>query len=332
MVDVAVHGSRGYLGRTLVGLLADHRHVDEVVPVSTSEAGQVYGEVVPDLGHLSHLEIAGPGDRRVEEADVVLTATDAGTAESILASNHSGGDLVVDLSRAHRATALDGSGTWAYGLTELPGAIPEGTTHVANPGCYPTASLLSLGPALLAGLAGEGPLVVDGKSGVSGAGATPRPDLHFPETNESVRAYGVGGHDHQAEIQAAVANLEAAGPGQARPVRFTPHLVPQNRGLLTTAYLPLADGVDQAYVERMYEKAYPDGGFVEVVDEPDTAAVRGSNRAQVAATVDEDAGLLVARGAIDNLVKGGAGTAIQNMNRALGLDEQAGLPWMGVAP
>lgn len=334
MIEVAVYGARGYQGRTLVGLLSDHSEVETILPVSTTVAGRAYGDEVPSLGHLDTTFVE-PGSDALG-ADVVFLATGSEDAEEALeeiqARSSTDDVLVVDLSRAHRADAIAGDDVWSYGHPEAPEPLGAGEGWVANPGCYPTASLIALGPALAWDLSGPGPIVVDAKSGISGAGATPRADLHFPEANESLRAYGVEGHDHQEEIQAAVAQIEASKPEQARPVRFTPHLVPQTRGLLATAYLPLADGVSQAEVQRVYEKAYGTEPFVETVGEPDTTHVTASNRAQVGVTVDAEAGLLVARCTIDNLVKGGAGTAVQNLNEVLGFDPAAGLPLKGVSP
>lgn len=351
MTEVAVFGARGYLGRTLFALLADHPHVQTLHPVSTTVEGRAYGDVVTSMKHVGETRFMAPGDEAVTGADVVFLATDDAQAEQAISSLEeqpgASRQLVVDLSRAHRGMALGGDETWTYGLPELAGGVQKGDLRIANPGCYPTASLLAIGPALQAGLLGQGPLIVDGKSGVSGAGATPRNDLHFPEANESLRAYSVEEHDHQAEIQTAAAHLEATNGAQAsqtadaahgtepssqRPVRFVPHLVPQNRGLLATVYAPVEAGLEADEVQTVYEQAYPDEGPVQIVDEPNTSHVRGSNQAHLALTLDEATGLLVARCAIDNLVKGGAGSAVQNMNRALGFEENAGLPWAGVAP
>ncbi len=337
MVDVAVYGARGYLGRSLIGCLLSHTDVQNVTPVSRSAEGQAYGQAVPAFRHAEDLVLQGPEDPAVLDSDVAFLATEGGqAAELVPALEAAGVELIVDLSRDHRAQALTGQGPWVYGLSELPPGVPHGATHIANPGCYPTATLLAIGPAAVVGALGDGPVVSDGKSGVSGAGATPRPDLHFPETNESLRAYKVQGHDHTEEITLGLGGLEASSPPggteAARPVRFTPHLVPQNRGLLATVYAPVADGWTQEDLDAAYTKVYDGTPFVTVVEEPDTAHVRATNHAHVAIHLDETAGLLVARGAIDNLVKGGAGSAVQAMNQALGLEETTGLPTVGVAP
>ena len=330
MVEVAVLGARGYLGRTLVGLLWSHPAIDAVHPVSSRAAGTAYGEAVPALSHVT-TPMVGPGDEQALGAEVAMLATPGGVAKKLVPTLvEAGVGTIVDLSRDHRQQALEQVQGWTYGLPEL-FPVEAGHQLIAGPGCYPTATLLSLAPALKAGMGGAGPLISDGKSGVSGAGATPRPDLHFPETNESLRAYKVTGHDHTLEIQAAIDALEA-GTMPARPVRFTPHLVPQNRGLLTTAYLPLAKEVSQEEVEPVYQDAYGGEPFVRVSGEPDTGHVRGTNLADVAVTVDDAAGLLVARCAIDNLVKGGAGSAVQAMNHSLGLPPTSGLPTVGVGP
>ncbi len=337
MVDVAVCGARGYLGRSLIGCLLSHEGVQNVTPVSRSAEGQPYGQAVPAFHQAEDLVLHGPEDPTVLDSDVVFLATEGGQATALVPTLEAAGvELIIDLSRDHRAKALTGQDPWTYGLSELGPGVPKGATHVANPGCYPTATLLALGPATLVGALGDGPVISDGKSGVSGAGATPRADLHFPETNESLRAYKVEGHDHTDEIALALGNLEQGttpdGPELARPVRFTPHLVPQNRGLLATVYAPIQEGWTQGDLDAAYAKVYDGAPFVTVVEEPDTAHVRGTDHDLVAVHLDDAAGLLVARAAIDNPINGGAGTAVHAMNQALGLPETAGLPTVGVAP
>jgi len=330
MVDVAVIGARGYLGRELLRWLLLHPKVEAIAPITSGETGKPYGDSVPAFRHRSDLVMAGPQAAR--DADVVFLATDGEEARK-----HAAGlpdaPLIVDLSRAHRHLGLDHQEGWTYGLSEfLP--VPKGSRRIANPGCYPTATLIAAGPALKAGLATVGPLISDGKSGISGAGATPRGDLHYPEAHDAVRAYKVLGHDHLAEIRGAAARIEgkAATAPSARPVRFTPHLVPMNRGLLATVYLPVAADADAETVKAAYRQHYAGSPFVRNVPEPDTSHVRGSNYADVAVDVDSASGLLVARCAIDNLVKGGSGAAIQNMNLALGLAPTLGLDRVAGGP
>ena len=330
MVNVAVIGARGYLGRECMRLLLAHPEVDSLTPVTGGEAGKPYGESVPGFRG-QDMTMANLDGAKVRDADVAFLATDADEAKAAVGTL-AGTKLIVDLSRAHRAAAFEKDSAWTYGLSEfLP--VPKGTRRIANPGCYPTATLVAAGAALKGHLAAPGALISDGISGVSGAGASPRADLHFPETNEAVRAYKVLGHDHLGEIRLAVNAVESNGVlAPVRPVRFTPHLAPQNRGLLATVYLPLKPGVDAAQVKAAYAATYAGLPFVRLVAEPDTSHVRGSNFADVAVDVDPDAGLLVARCAIDNLVKGGSGAAVQNMNLALGFDTKAGLPLVGGGP
>lgn len=308
MTTVAIHGSRGYLGRELVRLLSAHPEVDDMRLVSDSSVGTPYADAVPGFPDMrTRFCDASEGD-----ADVVFYATGHGYAAEHAPSVDG---VVIDLSRDHRAQAIRGDG-WTYGLADVdPPAA--GAKRVANPGCYPTASLLAALPALRAGLA-QGPLIVDGKSSISGAGATPRDDLHFPAANEAVRAYKVLGHDHQGEISAK----------SGLKTRFTPHLVPMGRGLLSTVYLHT--DADSADVKAAYEAAYADAPFVHFGPEPDTSHVARTNHAQVA--VDVDDGILVARCAIDNLQKGGSGQAVQNMNHIMGWAPTLGLTHAGGNP
>src|SRR5687767_4816534 len=183
MVDVAVIGARGYLGRECMRLLLAHPEVESLTPVTTGEAGKPYGESVPGFRG-QDLTMANIADAKVRDADVVFLATDAEDAKHALA-HLTGARLVVDLSRAHRSAAFEKGSGWTYGLSEfLP--VPKGTRQIANPGCYPTATLVAAGPALKAKLVSAGPLISDGISGVSGAGASPRGDLHLPDANDAV--------------------------------------------------------------------------------------------------------------------------------------------------
>ncbi|HUR24410.1 MAG TPA: N-acetyl-gamma-glutamyl-phosphate reductase [Candidatus Thermoplasmatota archaeon] len=328
MVNVAVIGARGYLGRECIRILLNHPKVQSITPVSGSEAGKPYGELVPGFRGRD-LVFVPATDAKVSAADVLFLATDAEEAKKAVAAARPD-QLIIDLSRAHRHDAFAKGSSWTYGQPELL-PVPKGHKRIANPGCYPTATMLAAAPALKAHLVADGVLISDGISGVSGAGATPRSDLHFPEANESVRAYKVLGHDHLGEIRDVAASVEGKA-GSPRVVRFTPHLVPQNRGLLATVYLPLKPGVTAEQVKAAYGAAYAKTPFVHLVAEADTGAVRGSNRAEVAVDVDGEAGLIVARCAIDNLVKGGSGNAVQNMNAALGFEPTLGLPFVGGGP
>ncbi len=289
MSEVAVHGARGYLGQQLMRLLDQHPSVDRLIPVSRSTTGS-YGAAVPSLRPLQHG--FGPGDT----ADVWFLAVPDAEAEALAQQADEVGATVIDLSRAHRLDAA-----WHYGVPGIRD-VPLGARHIANPGCYPTAFAYCY--QAMGALSAASPLVVDGKSGVSGAGVSPRPDLHFPEMNEATRAYKVLDHDHEAEMAAF-----AAGP-----VKFTPHLVPQTRGLLVTVY---ALGPTGAPGTASLPSVW--------VDEPDTGAVRGTARIEVSVTDAPQQDVRIGRCAIDNLLAGGAATAIRNWNQAAGRSSEVGI-------
>jgi N-acetyl-gamma-glutamyl-phosphate reductase len=224
--------------------------------------------------------------------------------------------------RALRSTRETGSG---------------GPVIVGSPGCYPTAALLALAPLARAGLIGD--LVVDAKSGVSGAGREPKPELHYGEVNESVKAYGVAGHRHVAEIEQELARLGALGEGDpeanpgARGVDFLPHLVPMTRGILAACHVRPTRSVSQAELDERYAEAYDDEPFVHVsADPPSTKQTLGSNQARVFVRADQRTGRVLAIGVEDNLVKGAAGQAIQAFNVVFGLPETAGLEQLPLAP
>lgn len=334
MTEACVIGARGYLGRETVRILCGHPDIETIRPVSRSETGKPFGAAVPAFRHRDDLRFA-PAEA-AHDADVVFLATPGGKAKEYVADAPAG-QRVIDLSRDHRLQAMTdrADGGWHYGLADLHPADAE-TRRIANPGCYPTASLLAAAPALQQGLVGDGPIIADGKSGASGAGVSPSQAMHYPEANEAVRAYKVDGHDHQEEIEQAAADLDGAqDPARSRPrrpVRFTPHLVPQTRGLLSTVYLPAHPDATSDQLQEAYEETYAEAPFVHMVEEPDTGHVRGSNHAEVAVHLDSHAGLLVARCAIDNLQKGGSGTAVQNMNDALGFPTTRGLEALGASP
>lgn len=317
MTDAAVLGARGYAGREITRLLLTHPKVDRVIPLSGSVAGEPVRDHIPTMQHLD-LDFGTHDD--IQDADVVFLATPDDVAEKTI-PDLSPDQLVIDLSRAHRQDGLAPGGPWLYGWADVE-PVPEGSKRIANPGCYPTSAMLGMAPLLGEGVVAEGPVIVDGKSGLSGAGATPRSDLHYSEANEAVRAYKVDGHDHGDEIQSAVHKLLAK---TSTNVRFTPHLVPQTRGLLTTCYVPAAKDMDAVAIKEVIDRFYADAPFVHGVPEPDTSRVRGSNHAHLAIHHDAKTGLFVTRCAIDNLLKGAAGTAIQNMNDAKGWTSTTGL-------
>jgi N-acetyl-gamma-glutamyl-phosphate reductase len=282
-----IAGASGYVGRELGRLLDGH----------------------PTLRPVS----AAADPSQLAGCDIALLALPHGASGPIARALAAAGTPVVDLSHDLRDA-------WCYGLPELHRAQVAEARAVANPGCYATAAALALAPLVTAGVIGPH-VVVDGKSGVSGAGKTPTDANAFCQAAEGIAPYSPVGHPHQAEIESELCRLAAA----PMTVSFTPHLAPFVRGLLVTAYARLAAPLSQAEADDLYADAYAGERFVSLVRAPRTQAVRGSNLCQVGVWVDEGRGAVVAAGAIDNLVKGAAGQAIQNANLMLGLPEQLGL-------
>ena len=328
-VRVAVAGATGYAGQELLRLLARHPAVE--VTAAMSSGATASARPLPALGRLWSGTI-GPfaPDALARDADVVFLALpDAAAAEQAPALV-AAGLRVVDLSGAFRLRDEAARARWYPETREVPGPVAYGLTErerdgvaaarlVANPGCYPTATLLALAPLADAGLLVPGAdIVVDAKSGVSGAGKTPSERTHFSECHGSVSAYGVFNHRHAAEIEQGVATPHA--------LTFVPHLVPLDRGILATIYVRLAPGTTEGALADVYECAYAGAAFVRLVGPalPEIKHVAHTNFCDIGWRVDPS-GRAVVVSVIDNLVKGAAGQAVQNLNVMLGLDEETGL-------
>lgn len=347
MVRAVIVGATGYTGAELIRLLLAHPDVELTGLVGHSKAGEPVSTVLPSLAGLIDGEIAAFEPAEIaERADAVFCGLPHGASAAKVAALRAAGLAVFDLSADFRLRSLDTYRTWygehsaaellpeaVYGLPELYRDALRGADLVAVPGCYPTASVLPLAPLLRAELLElDGPIVIDAKTGVSGAGRAAKPRTHYPETSESVRAYAIAGrHRHTPEIEQEL--TEAAG----RDVRviFSPHLVPMTRGILSTCYLRPRAGVTAAQCTEAARALYAGSPSVHVFDvgeSPDTLWVRGSNRAHISYTDDERSGWIVAQGAIDNLVKGASGQAVQCMNLRFGLDEGTGLAHSAMWP
>ncbi|MGW7276279.1 N-acetyl-gamma-glutamyl-phosphate reductase [Streptomyces sp. NPDC054864] len=340
-VRAAVAGASGYAGGELLRLLLAHPEVEVGALTAHASAGQRLGALQPHLAPLAEREVLPTTAETLAGHDVVFLALPHGQSAAI-AEQLGESTLLIDCGADFRlADAGDwerfyGSphaGTWPYGLPELPGARAalRGSRRIAVPGCYPTAALLALFPAYAAGLA-EAEAVVVAASGTSGAGKAVRADLLGSEVMGSMRPYGVGGgHRHTPEM----AQQLSAAAGCRVAVSFTPTLAPMSRGILATCSAATRPGVGTQDVRAAYEKALGDEPFVRLLPEgqwPATAAVYGSNAAQVQVAFDPAVGRIIAISAIDNLTKGTAGGAVQSMNAALGLPEDLGLSTIGVAP
>jgi N-acetyl-gamma-glutamyl-phosphate reductase len=344
---VAVAGASGYAGGELLRLLLAHPGVEIGALTGASNAGQPLGALQPHLVPLADRVLEETNVDALAGHDVVFLALPHGQSGAIAAQLGERDPAVVvvdcgadfrlaDPAAWERFYGGEHAGTWPYGLPELPGqrALLTGATRIAVPGCYPTVSTLTLAPAVAAGIV-EPDVVVVAASGTSGAGKAAKAHLLGSEVMGNASAYGVATHRHTPEI---TQNLSGLVGGTVK-VSFTPLLVPMPRGILATCSAPLTARAgqsltaDEAY--DIYVKAYADEPFVHVLPQgqwPQTKSVTGSNAVHLQVTVDQDAGRLVAVGAVDNLAKGTAGAAVQCMNLALGLDEGLGLSTVGIAP
>ncbi len=346
-LTAGILGASGYAGAEVLRLLARHPRLDVTWAAGDRSAGQLVAERYPGLAAAyGDLTLCTMDEGLDKGADVLFLALPHGEAAALAAGGwERAASLVVDLSadfRLHDPDAYpawygaphpcpDELGAWPYGLPELHRAELAGVRRVAVPGCYPTAALLALVPLVAAGLVEPDGIVVDAKSGLTGAGRSLKDPYLYAQANESVTPYGVGTHRHTPEIEQELAR--AAGRGVA--VTFTPHLVPMSRGILATCYATLAGSADDREVAACHARAYAGEPFVDVLRPgawPATRAVASTNRVQVAAATDRRTGRVVAAAAIDNLVKGAAGQAVQCANVALGLPETAGLDLVPPGP
>ncbi|TBN56147.1 N-acetyl-gamma-glutamyl-phosphate reductase [Glaciihabitans arcticus] len=346
-LSVAVAGASGYAGGELLRLLADHPDFVVTTVTAFSNAGQPLIAAQPHLRSLAHLTLVDTTPENLAGHDVVFLALPHGKSGAITAQLPEG-TLVIDCGADHRLTSEqdwadfyggDFFGAWTYGLPELVHADGSkqrdelvGATRIAVPGCNVTAITLGLAPGIQSGLLEPTDIVAVLAVGPSGAGKALKPELLASELMGSASAYGVGGvHRHTPEIRQ---NLAVAG-GVGVTVSFTPVLVPMSRGILATSTAKLAPGATAASVRAAFENAYADEPFVHLLPAgqfPRTADTVGANVALIGLAVDEAAGRVVTITAIDNLVKGTAGAAVQSANLALGLAESAGLSVNGVAP
>lgn len=336
-VKVAILGATGYTGSELVRLLSQHPRVELAFISSRGDAGSPFYRVHPQFYEVQGLKLQPPELELIPEAvELVFCALPHGRSAEVVPALLKAGKRVIDLSADFRLREASLYETWygwahpapalleesVYGLPEINGEALPGAALVANPGCYPTSALLALAPLAEAGLVDWDSVIIDAKTGVSGAGRNPKQAFHFPECTESVKAYRIGDHQHMPEIEQVLAQLS----GEAVTLTFTPHLVPMIRGILSTIYLRLRRKCTPEQVEQLYQDYYSGAPFVRLPEQlPETRFVRGSNYCDLGWRFDERTGRLVIISAIDNLVKGAAGQAVQNMNLQLGFPEETGL-------
>jgi len=339
MVDVAVIGAAGYAGIEAVRWVLAHPRLNLALATSASDAGKPIAEVYPALRGLTDVGFEQPVTEDVSaRASVAILAVPHTAALAMVPGLLDAGLTVIDLSADYRLSDPAVYERWygvphssasllseaVYGLPELDRTGLAGARLVACPGCYPTAAILAAFPAFEAGLASGTRVVVDAKSGVSGAGRSPSAGTHFVAADEALTPYKVGVHRHTPEMVQALSHVAGRDIG----VVFTPHLVPMSRGLLATAYLDALPGVTTAQAVDSYRARFADEPFVHVHEAgvmPSTAEVRGTNRASIGLHCDASSGTLVVVCAIDNLGKGSAGQGIQCLNAVLGHPETEGL-------
>src|SRR3989304_2694596 len=342
MIKVGIIGATGYTGSELLRLLVRHPQVQVHVGASRSEQGKHVTSLFPNLRGYIDDKFSGPDACVIGECNIVFFATPNGAAMHQVASLLQKGIKVIDLSADFR---LKDAALWAkwygqphaagelleqavYGLPELNRKAIAAASLVANPGCYPTAVILSLIPLLETGSIDTQSIIADAKSGISGAGRKASIEHLYSEASESFKAYGVPGHRHLPEICQAL-NTLAAGPVG---LTFVPHLLPMVRGIHATVYAKLQASIDP---QELYKDRYRDEPFVDVMpagSHPETRSVRGSNVCRLALHMPQQGNTLVLLSVIDNLVKGAAGQAIQNMNLMCGLDEVTGLDLPALSP
>ncbi|MFS0725903.1 N-acetyl-gamma-glutamyl-phosphate reductase [Paenibacillus sp. 1P07SE] len=345
-VRAAIIGSTGYGGVELIRLLAMHPQVEVTSVISSSSAGSPIAEGYPHLTEIRTELLDGIDAAEIRaKAEVVFLATPAGIASKLTPELLEQGLRVVDISGDHRLKSAAVYEQWynkpaapeayleqaVYGLCEVFGEEVRGVELLSNPGCYPTATLLGLIPAVAEGWIDPDSIIIDAKSGVSGAGRGASLGTHYSELNENFKAYKVNQHQHIPEIEQVLTRV--AG----RPVvtTFTTHLVPMTRGIMSTMYARIAGGHSQQDFIDLYKKYYEGRRFVRVRPSgswPATKEVSGSNYCDIGFAVDERTGRVTIVSVIDNLVKGAAGQAIQNLNLMMGWDEGLGLNFVPVYP
>ena len=345
-LKVGIIGATGYAGAELVRILLNHPAAEIVWYGSRSYIEKEYAAVYRNFFRIVENICKGEDiEELAGQADLIFTATPQGFLASVISEEILSKVKVVDLSADFRLKDVAVYEKWyeithkapqfldeaVYGLCEINREKIKGARLIANPGCYTTCSILTIYPLVKEGLIEENSLIIDAKSGTSGAGRGAKVQNLFCEVNENIKAYGVASHRHTPEIEEQL----GYAAGRAIVLNFTPHLVPMNRGILVTAYAALKPGADVSKIRAAYEKYYGREKFVRVLpygECPETKWVEGSNFTDIGFVVDGRTGRVIMMGALDNLVKGAAGQAVQNMNLLYGLPEEMGLKMMPCFP
>ena len=346
MIRAGIIGATGYAGGELVRILSRHPEVEIVWYGSRSYIDQNYADVYRNMFEIVDAKCLDDNmEELAERADVIFTATPQGFCASMMSEEILSKTKIVDLSADFRIKDVKTYEKWygiehkspqfieeaVYGLCEVNREQIKGARLIANPGCYTTCSILTAYPLAKEGMIDMSTLIVDAKSGTSGAGRGAKVPNLYCEVNENIKAYGVASHRHTPEIEEQL----GYAAGEEVLINFTPHLVPMNRGILATEYAKLTKKVTPEEVKAVYDKYYAKETFVRVMGDgvcPETKWVEGSNYVDVNFKIDERTGRIVMMGALDNLVKGAAGQAVQNMNLLFGFDETEGINMVPMFP
>ena len=346
MIKVGIIGATGYAGGELARILMGHKDAKIVWYGSRNYIDKKYADVYQNMFQIVDAKCLDDNmEELAKKADVIFTATPQGFCASVISEAILADTKIVDLSADFRIKDVDTYEKWygiqhkspqfiedaVYGLCEINREDVKGARLVANPGCYTTCSILTAYPLAKEGLIDMSTLIIDAKSGTSGAGRGAKVGNLYCEVNENIKAYGVASHRHTPEIE------EQLGYAANEDVRisFTPHLVPMNRGILATEYATLTKQTTYEEVKAVYDKYYKEEKFIRVLDEgicPETKWVEGSNYVDINFKIDPRTNRIIMMGAIDNLVKGAAGQAVQNMNLMFGLPESEGLELVPMFP
>jgi N-acetyl-gamma-glutamyl-phosphate reductase len=346
MIKVGVIGSTGYAGGELVRLLMGHKEVEIKWYSSRSNINKKYYEIFKNFFQIIDDRCLDDNmSELTDKVDVIFTATPQGYCSSLINDEILSKLKIIDLSADFRIKNIDTYEKWygiehksssfikeaVYGLCEINRDSIKTSRLIANPGCYPTCTILSIYPILMEGILDVNTIIVDAKSGTSGAGRSSKIDSLFCEVNENIKAYSLTNHRHTPEIEEQFSYAS----GEEVKINFTPHLVPMNRGILSTIYASLNKKVKYDEIKEIYKKYYSKEKFVRVLDGdvfPETKWVEASNYVDINFKIDERTNRIIVVGAMDNLVKGAAGQAIQNMNLMFGIEETMGLTQIPLFP
>lgn len=346
MIKVGIIGATGYAGVEIVRLLQQHKDAEVVWYGSRSYIDKKYADVFANMFEIVDEKCLDDNiEELADKVDVIFTATPQGLCSSLVNEEILNKVKIIDLSADFRIKDVATYEKWykiehkspefideaVYGLCEINRERTKGARLIANPGCYTTCSILSIYPMVKEGLIDPKSIIIDAKSGTSGAGRGAKVPNLFCEVNENIKAYGVGTHRHTPEIEEQL----GYAAGEEVLINFTPHLVPMQRGILVTAYANLKKEVTYEEVKAVYDKYYKKEQFIRVLENetpPETRWVEGSNYVDVSFKIDERTGRIIMMGALDNLIKGAAGQAVQNMNIIFGLPENEGLQQVPMFP